>query len=515
MAFAAGLLACAGGGATLAGWWLDAQRLTDWPSLGISTQPNTALSLMFAGAALLALVLGRVRCCAGLAAVPVVLGGATLAEHLFAIDLGIDAVLLMERAWGDRGTTTPGRMGMPASVALLTIGTALILRTRSPASQRASNLLALLTLPLAAVSLLAYLFGANPLFDSPRYTAIAFQTSLMLFALAAGVLASHWRSLPVSVLVEDGGAGEVARRSLPFIVLVPLGLSLFRYQAQASGLLSPAVAVTVLLLVLMGMMGAGLLWVAALIRRRESALAAMAAQLREADRRKDEFLATLAHELRNPLAPLANGLELMRRDAALGAQPQQLVAMMQRQTALLRRMVDDLLDISRITRGHYELRRDTIDLREVVARAVETTRNLAVQHAHTLQIDLPDAPLCVFGDADRLSQAIANLLHNACKYTPDGGRIEVMAAQDGGEARIVVRDNGVGIPPHLRERVFEVFTQVDTSLERSHGGLGIGLTLVRRIVDKHGGLVSAHAPATGVGSEFVVALPLSRVAQDA
>jgi signal transduction histidine kinase len=510
-----GVFALVGGLASLGAWLFDIPGLADWNNRGLSIQPNTGLAIAFAGAALLALTQGSARWCTRLAMLPALIGTATLFEHLSGIDLGIDTLLTMDRDWGAHGTTAPGRMGLPASLILAAMGVALIVRARGAGGHRLTNALALLALPLSALSMVAYFLGAATLYDLPRYTAIAWQTSVMLSALAAGVLASNWRLAPLSVLMEEGGAGEIARRSLPFVVMVPLALAWIRVETQRAGVFSTEVGTTILVLVLILLCITGVLWGVRAVRRREVDLATLAAQLQEADRRKDEFLATLAHELRNPLAPLANGLDLMTRDASLAATPRQLVTMMQRQVVLLRRMVDDLLDISRITRGHFELRRDTIDLRDVVARAVETVRDLATRNRHDVQVQVPETPLYVFGDGDRLAQVVGNLLHNACKYTPDGGRIELAALRGEREASIVVRDNGVGIPAHLRERVFEMFAQVDTSLERSHGGLGIGLTLVRRIVDKHGGVVSARAPEQGAGSEFVVALPLSRVAQDA
>jgi signal transduction histidine kinase len=514
VALAAAAFAMAGSLVTLAGWLFDVRRLADWNDSGISTQPNSALAMFAAGAALLALSRDRPRWCTRLAVVPLFFGAVTLVEHLAGISLGIDTLLGLHREWGTTATTAPGRMGLPASTVLTMLGVALVARSRGARAHPLSNVLALVALPVAALSMVAYVLGAASLYELPRLTAIAWPTSIMLFALAIGVVASNWRLSPVAVLLESGGAGMVMRRSLPFIVVVPLALAWLRVELQRTGVFGTAVGTTVLVLVLIALAFMGTLSWAGALRRRESELATLAARLQEADRRKDEFLATLAHELRNPLAPVTNALELLRRDGTLAPTPQTLVAMMQRQVALLRRMVDDLLDISRITRGHFDLRRETIDLRDVVARSVETMRDTAAQHRHALTVALPDAPLQVFGDADRLTQVVGNLLHNACKYTPDGGRVEVEVRRGEREAHIVVRDNGVGIPAPLRERVFEMFAQVDTSLERAHGGLGIGLTLVRRIVDKHGGVVGARAPAEGPGSEFVVSLPLSRITQD-
>jgi len=231
--------------------------------------------------------------------------------------------------------------------------------------------------------------------------------------------------------------------------------------------------------------------------------------LREANQRKDEFLATLAHELRNPLAPLVNGLHLLRRIAEDRPDVLAQVEMMRRQAGHLGRLVDDLLEVSRISRGTIELRRTHVALADVVLAAVETSRPLVDRARHSLSIELPPQPLTVHADGFRIAQALSNLINNAAKYTPEGGRITVaLAAEDGG-ARVSVRDNGIGMPQELRGRVFDMFTQGEHTRERQQGGLGIGLTLVRSLVELHGGAISAHSDGLGQGSEFVVRLPLA------
>lgn len=230
-------------------------------------------------------------------------------------------------------------------------------------------------------------------------------------------------------------------------------------------------------------------------------------ELREADRRKDEFLATLAHELRGPLAPLRNMLEVVKC-AGGDDRTRQAYATMDRQLGQMTRLIDDLLDLSRISRGKVQLRRERVELASVVSQAVEACRALAASAGHDLAVTLPPEPLSLHADPVRLAQVFGNLLHNACKYTDPGGRITLTAERQGSDVVVRVKDSGVGIPPDQLASIFEMFTQVDESLERSQGGLGIGLSLVKRLVELHGGSVEAYSEGRGRGSEFVVRLPL-------
>jgi PAS domain S-box-containing protein len=228
--------------------------------------------------------------------------------------------------------------------------------------------------------------------------------------------------------------------------------------------------------------------------------------LREADRRKDEFLAVLAHELRNPLAPMRNALEMVRLAADDPAVFNRVRGMMERQVEHMVRLTDDLLDVSRITRNRLELRRAPVDLTTVIHRAMESSDPLLKERRHTVTLALPSAPLTVHADESRLAQVLYNLLGNAAKYTQPGGHIRVKAVRDGRDAVITVADNGIGIAAENLLSVFEMFTQVDASLERSQGGLGIGLTLSRRIVELHGGSIEAASEGPGRGSTLVVRL---------
>jgi signal transduction histidine kinase len=237
-------------------------------------------------------------------------------------------------------------------------------------------------------------------------------------------------------------------------------------------------------------------------------LARQAEALREADRRKDEFLAMLAHELRNPLAPIRNGLQVLRLAGEDRALAERTWGLMGRQVDHLSRLVDDLLDVSRITRGKVELRPAPVDLRAVLAAAVETARPLIDAKHHRLTVTQPGRPVRVSADPVRLAQVVGNLLNNAAKYSEEGATITLSLDAEGDRAVVRVRDTGVGIPPEMLPRVFDLFTQIDRTLDRSQGGLGIGLTLVKSLVELHGGTVEAASGGAGTGSEFTVRLPL-------
>jgi signal transduction histidine kinase len=229
--------------------------------------------------------------------------------------------------------------------------------------------------------------------------------------------------------------------------------------------------------------------------------------LKEADRRKDEFLAMLAHELRNPLAPIRNAVHILQRRMPDDRSLRQPLEVIDRQARQLAGLVDDLLDVSRITHGQINLRKQTLELAEVVAQAVETSRPLLEARQHHFEIHLPGEPIFVEADPTRLAQVILNLLNNSAKYTEEGGHIRLTVERENGEVVLRVRDSGMGIPPEILPKIFELFAQGERTLDRSQGGLGIGLTLVRRLVELHGGKVQAFSEGLGKGSEFVVRLP--------
>jgi signal transduction histidine kinase/CheY-like chemotaxis protein len=324
-----------------------------------------------------------------------------------------------------------------------------------------------------------------------------------------------WSAVPVLVIAREGGSGDLQRdvadafnnliiveRPVRTRSLVSVALSALRgrrHQYQIRDVIEVREA-----------QAAALLAQEERLRQALAELARQAEELRRTDRRKDEFLATLAHELRNPLAPIRTGVELLTQVSVDAAQ-QRTLGVMQRQVNHMVRLIDDLLDVSRITRGKLELKREPVNVQTIVTAAVEASRPAIERNRHTLRVDVRDASLGFFADATRLSQVVSNLLNNASNYTPAGGVIELSVAREGDQALIQVRDNGSGIPREHLEDVFEMFSQVNRTLERSQGGLGIGLALVRSLVEMHGGSVAAESPGAGQGSTFSVRLPLIAV----
>ncbi|MCY0914202.1 hybrid sensor histidine kinase/response regulator [Massilia antarctica] len=258
-----------------------------------------------------------------------------------------------------------------------------------------------------------------------------------------------------------------------------------------------------------------------LLRARSAAEAALAAQkgaeaklrraneqLSLADRRKDEFLATLAHELRNPLAPMRSGVDLLKMQLPDHAPQRRMVDMFDRQLRQMSHLVDDLMEVARISQGKLVLRTEPVSLGDIVQGAVGDMQAQIAAARHTLSITLPAQPLMAQGDPTRLTQMLVNLLTNACKYTPAGGRITLDLRDDASAAVIAVSDSGIGIPREALESVFEMFSQLEPALQRAHGGLGIGLALVKGLVELHGGTIRADSPGPGQGSTFTVRLPL-------
>jgi signal transduction histidine kinase/CheY-like chemotaxis protein len=503
------------------GWVADVRFLTDWDQDGISIQPNACLAALAAAAGLILLVAGRKRLGAAAGILAALIGGSALFESLFGVDLKIDTLFLFDRPWGQVATLTPGRMGPPGALSWTILGTGLLLAaTTGRRARQTAALLGLISLYVAALSLIGYLFGVNMLYSLPKLTAIALQTSTMIFAVALGLILTLSDRQPVREMLAGSAAGMLARRSLPFVVLLPIVLGWLRLRGQEAGLFDTAMGTALLVLALILLLSVVMWWGVSTVAARERELAAVnearlrAAQaLREADKRKDEFLATLSHELRNPLAAMRNCMEIIKRSDATGSTLGNARATMERQMAQMVRLIDDLLDISRITRDKLELRKQHIALTPLIRQAVEACRPVADSAGIQLIESLPDVPLPLLADGARLIQVFSNLLDNACKYTPRGGSVRISAEPIGSEVIVSVRDTGAGIPPAMLGEVFTMFTQVHESLEQRHGGLGLGLTLVKRLVEMHGGTVAARSEGRGRGSEFVVRLPLAAEAQ--
>jgi signal transduction histidine kinase len=295
-----------------------------------------------------------------------------------------------------------------------------------------------------------------------------------------------WSDLPVLLLTRPGADSGTSRWALSALGNVTLLERPVRVAALSSAVRSALRA-----------------------RKRQYLARTHLIEREQADRRKDEFLATLAHELRNPLAPIRNSVNVLRLSQS-SHPAREVWDMMDRQINHMVRLVDDLMEVSRITHGTIELRKEPLDLAGVIAAAIETTRPFIDSAKHELKVILPPRPVLVEGDSVRLAQVFSNLLNNAIKYTDPGGRISIAAGLENDLAVVTVSDSGIGIPAAALPNIFEMFVQVNAHDSRAQTGLGIGLTLVRRLIEMHGGSVEAHSAGAGKGSEFVVRLPLAR-----
>ncbi len=486
---------------SLSGWAYDIPRFTSWIDEDISIQPNTCVLIAVASIAILLLHYGYQRSTLALGGFVALGGGVNLLQYALGADFGFNHQLLFGREWGHTATMTPGRFGPPASISFVLIGISLGLLV-SQKLRRRVPILALAVVLLMMFSLLGYIFGARNFYAIPWLSAIALPAAIMLMAVALSLIVSVPEQHPMLLLCERSSAGTMARTVLPILVMmIPLFIWLRGkgYELELFDLgTSRALGAAVLMLGVVSLM-----WIALLaLRRREL-------RERETDQRKDEFLATLAHELRNPLAPISNAVSLLK---LAGDNPEafgRATDTIERQTAHLVRLVDDLLDMSRISRGKIELRLCRIDVATVIQQAVETCSPLAQSASQDVTVAMPTQAVFVEADSVRLTQVVNNLLNNACKFAGQGGQISLITERGDREAVITVKDNGIGIPPNMLAFIFEMFSQVDQSLERSKSGLGIGLTLAKQLAELHGGKLEVHSEGLGKGSEFVIRLPLA------
>jgi signal transduction histidine kinase/CheY-like chemotaxis protein len=337
--------------------------------------------------------------------------------------------------------------------------------------------------------------------------------------LIAGLTVTSWITFLGGFTTGLGGA-SLAYIVFPFVIWAALrfgqpGATAVTFVASSLTILAtlrglgpfgsgPVHERLLLLQVFMGVVAVTALLLGAAIAERRRA----EAELKDTDRRKDEFLATLAHELRNPLAPIRGGVDLLRLNDSRDPSSAEVVDILDRQVRQITRLVDDLLDVSRVTRGKIQLQLQSIDLKSALEQAIETSRPLIDAHHHHLEVLLPPEPLLVQADLTRLAQVFVNLLNNAAKYSAPGGQITIAASRESGEAVVRIRDTGYGIDGYTLPHVFDLFVQGDRAVTRSAGGLGIGLTLVHSLVKLHDGSVRAFSEGIGKGSEFVVRLPL-------
>jgi len=530
-----GAVAILTGATALAGWILGNDALKGGLVADITIKANTAACLVLAGVALLLLgrerrgrietILGRV-----FAGTLVLVGLATLGEHLFGWDLGIDQMLFREMP-GALATATPNRMGPPASSCFPLLGFAFLLldwRRRGPEGpariEAPFQIPTLLVMVVALLSLLGYLFQVRELFGIAQLTGIAFHTAFAFLLLGLGALLARPEAGFMRRVVADDPGGLMIRRMLPAAIVLPVLIGWLRTLGEGAGWYHTEFGRSLMVLTFILVFASLTWWTGGAIARQAALLgearAAMLASerltqdsLREADRRKDDFLATLAHELRNPLAPIRNAVELLKTRGAPDHESEWSRDVIERQVASLARLLDDLLDVSRITRNRLELRRSPTPIAPIVQHGIETSRPWIEAARHRLTVALPPEDVWIEADPLRIAQVISNLLNNAAKYTEPGGHVRLEARREGSDLVVAVRDDGIGIAPGHISQVFEMFAQAAPALQRSRGGLGIGLSLSRAIVEAHGGSIAATSDGLGRGSEFIFRLPTVRPPQ--
>jgi signal transduction histidine kinase len=470
-----------------------------------------------------------------IAAIGLALPLLTFVEYITGVRTGIEGWFGVSF---DISSPVAGRMSPLTSLCFIVLNSALIsLTLRTPRALVIARIAAGSILLTAWLALLAIAFDSGRLADVPRFPGMAVMTIALLALASWGVLALSLDD--EADHHEKSAASPRVGVMLAAAFAVPLILGLLR-DALATAV-SPQVMTSVVVLML-AMAMATIVWqysarMISLRSERERAfvelerrvaertheLASRNAELRlsedrlrDADRRKDEFLATLAHELRNPLAPIRSAVAILQSLAVTDEDRLEAQLIIERQVSQMARLIDDLLDVSRITAGKLPLKKRPLRLSEVLNLAISTVRPHIDEQRHRLSVVLPREPIVIDGDQARLSQVFANLLHNACKYTENGGEIMLtVALPNESEVEVAVRDNGIGIPSEFLPRLFQKFSQVAPALERSQGGLGLGLALVQGIVALHDGRVEARSAGSGRGSEFIVRLPVAVEPADA
>jgi signal transduction histidine kinase len=506
----------------LLGWFLDDRRLTGFYG-SITMKTNTAIGLLLCGFAVLSF--GRIPrlLTSALAAMAAVIGAGTLTEYVSGWDLGIDQALFSEPA-GAAATASPNRMGLNASTSLLLAGTAIVLLARGrPSSVRRAQKLAIVGIFFALLAVAGYLYGAAQLYAVARYTGIAFHTALALIALHVGILATRADAGLMARFVSDGPDGTLLRRLAIPITGLPLALGyvvLMGLQAQLydSGLGYALVAVTLIIVLWLT------IWQTArtmgatdrqrrLAERHRDELLLRERRARDeaehANRLKDQFIATLSHELRTPLNVMLGWTQVLEGNGPPDAQARA-ASVVARNGRLLARLVEDLLDISRATAGQFEIAREPISINAVTQSALDAMAPVAEEQDVTLVSQLRAQPGFVEADPARLQQVVWNLLSNAVKFTPKGGRVEVRTEAGADAVVLTVTDTGRGFDAAFAPHVFEPFRQADSSTRREHGGLGLGLSIARHLVELHGGTITAASDGPGRGATFTVTLPVAR-----
>ena len=498
----------------LTGWLWHKPALTSLYLPGPTLKTNSALCLLCGALSNLLVTSTDTRrkgwrfLAVLLALVPTLVGPLTLSQHVTGRDLGIDQVIATEPA-GAEATTSPNRMGPIASITNTLLGIALLMGTSGSRRRRTRSYIpALIGSIITLLPVVGYAYGYSDFYALARFTGIALVTAIALLTLSIAVQAGRPDAGLIALLCREDEVGVFGRRMLPAAILFPFAIGLLLARSLGAGLIDAPFAISAMSLVVIVVM-VGVIWqtgrqlVLSLDARAasEHALAESERTLRNTDQQKTEFLATLSHELRNPLAPIRFAVELLSGPAPVAERARQTI---ERQVRHLTRLIDDLLDLTRINRNKLELHVRPSELRQLVADAADAVSNEIKAARHRLEIQLPQEPVWLQVDPDRVVQMLVNLLTNASRYSDPEGLITVGATVDRRDVTIFVRDSGQGLEPADLDRVFERFVQVG---QTRHGGLGIGLALVKALTELHGGRVEARSEGLGRGSEFRVSLP--------
>jgi len=511
----------------LIGWMTNNEILKGSLAAGIAVKTNTAIAFLCSAIAL-ALHLkenskNTLHLTEGtLGLIVTLIGALTLIQHFFEWNLGIDELLFSEPE-GVTATTSPNRMGPPASICFILSGISiLLLSTRRGYAAEIASKLGVLIGVIALLPSLGYLFGAKEIYGLAGYTGISLTTALLLLILSTAIISSCTGSAMLTLLQSPDAGGVLARRLLPPALFLPPLLGYVRTIGERSGLYDAALGRS-LLIVAFILIFARLVWASARVLQTtdkerldlfESERAARS-NAERANRFKDEFLATLSHELRTPLNAILGWTQLLKRKFKDNPELSSGLDIIERNSKLQAQLIADLLDMSRIISGKLRLELKQVNLAHILQAAIETIRISAEEKQITIEKHLGETDVIVLGDPNRLQQVFWNILSNSVKFTPSGGYIVISLRVEENVAEVSVTDTGQGIAPELLNQIFDRFIQADSSTTRKHGGLGIGLSVVKELIGLHKGAVSAISPGPGHGSTFFVTIPLASVSPTA
>jgi signal transduction histidine kinase len=509
---AAGVIVGLVGLCGLAGWILDIDVLKALYG-PITMKTNAAIAFVLCGTAL---VLQRraPRTGAVCAASAAAIGALTLSEHLFGIDIGIDQLLFVEPP-GAAATASPNRMGPNGSISFMLAGLALLLvRRRHNTAARVGQIFAFIGLAFASLAIAGYSYGAVELYGIARFTGIALATAVAFAILHVGILTSETTLGPMAIFASEGAGGTILRRLTLWVIVLPLMLGWLEVTGRRAEYFDRGLGMALLIVSVTSVLLA-IVWRTARViditdrERRHAREEAV-----RANRLKDQFIAMLSHELRTPLNVMLGRLRLLETEPDSAGRTRA-AAIAARNGRLLARLVEDLLDLSRASAGQFEIAPAPARLNTLVRSTLDTIAPAAAEKGIALTSDLDPALPLMSLDPHRIQQVVLNLLTNAVRFTPSGGRIAVRTSNEPDGITVVVSDTGIGFHPEFAEHMFEPFRQADLTARREYGGLGLGLAIARHLAELHGGSLTGVSAGVGRGATFILKLPAASITESA